>query len=199
MIPVDMRKITFDIETANDFSDTGSGDPASLELAMVCIHDSADNSYRSFVKEELKDLWSILEHADLLIGFNIEHFDIPILAKYYAGNLAHIRTVDLLKEVRNSLGRRLKLQTIAEATLGAGKLGSGIDSLRWWREGKLDKVREYCIEDVRITKALYDHARTHGFLKFRDRGALKDIPLPQSKNWEAVPASSPSLTHTLPF
>jgi DEAD/DEAH box helicase domain-containing protein len=192
-----MRKITFDIETANDFADTGSREPASLELAMICIHDSADNSYKSFLKEELKNLWPILERADMLIGFNSEHFDIPILAKYYSGNLSRVKSIDLLKEVRESLGRRLKLQTLAEATLGQGKIGAGIDSLRWWKNGEIEKVRKYCIEDVRLTKELYDYARKNGFLKYRDINEIKEVALPNAKNWEVF--QTHTLTHTLPF
>lgn len=194
---MDMRKITFDIETTNDFAETGSKEPASLDLALVCIHDSADDSYKSFLKEELKTLWPILERADLLIGFNTEHFDLPILAKYYSGDLSHIRSVDLLKEVKQVLGRRLKLQTLVEATLGAGKIGSGMDSLRWWKQGEVEKVRKYCIEDVRLTKNLYDYARTHGSVKYRDGKDIKEVALPNAKNWEVFQTNT--LTHTLPF
>jgi len=192
-----MRKIVFDIETTNYFVDTGSREPSSLELALVCIHDSADDSYKSFLKEELKNLWPILERSDMIIGFNSEHFDLPILAKYYSGNLSRIRSIDLLKEVKESFGRRLKLQTLAEATLGCGKIGSGLDSLRWWKNGEIEKVRKYCIEDVRITKELYDFARKNGFLKYRDIKEIKEIALPNAKNWENFKTNT--LTHTLPF
>ena len=192
-----MRKIFFDIETANEFADVGKREPAALDLAMICIYDSADNSYKSFVKEELKTLWPILERADMLIGFNSEHFDLPLLAKYYSGDLSRIRSVDLLKEVKAVLGRRLKLDTLAEATLGKKKLGHGMESIRWWRNGEIEKVRKYCIEDVRITKELYDYARKNGVLKYFDNKKPNDILLPDAKNWEAFTAHT--LTHTLPF
>jgi len=192
-----MRKIFFDIETANEFADVGKREPAALDLAMICIYDSADNSYKSFVKEELKTLWPILERADMLIGFNSEHFDLPLLAKYYSGDLSRIRSVDLLKEVKAVLGRRLKLDTLAEATLGKKKLGHGMESIRWWRNGEVEKVRKYCIEDVRITKELYDYARKNGVLKYFDNKKLAEISLLNAKNWENFTAST--LTHTLPF
>lgn len=192
-----IRKIVFDIETANDFADVGKREPAALDLAMICIHDSADDSYKSFVKEELKALWPILERADMLIGFNTKHFDLPILAKYYSGDLSRIRSVDLLKEVKEVLGRRLKLDTLAEATLGKKKLGHGMESIRWWRNGEIEKVRKYCIEDVRLTKELYDYARKNGVLKYFDNKKTADIALPNAKNWEVFTAHT--LTHTLPF
>jgi DNA gyrase/topoisomerase IV subunit A len=83
-----MRKIVFDIETRNIFSDVGSNNPADLDISVVCIHDSKDDKYSSYTQEELPALWPIIEKADMLIGFNSEHFDIPLLNKYYQGNLS---------------------------------------------------------------------------------------------------------------
>lgn len=191
-----MRKIVFDIETSNIFSETGSGDPASLDMSVVCIHDSETGQYSSYFKEEVNKLWPVIEKADMLIGFNSDHFDIPLLNKYYPGDLTKIKSLDILKEVRGSLGRRIKLDTIAEATLGSKKIGNGLEALKWWRDGEKDKVVKYCIEDVRITKEVYEYALKHGKLKYRDGKELKDIRLDTS-NWEKKEETS--MTHTLPF
>lgn len=194
-----MRKIVFDIETTNYFSDTGKNDPASLDLAVVCLYDFADGSYKSFTQKELSELWPILEKADLLIGFNSEHFDVPLLNKYYSGDLSKIRGVDLLKEVKKVLGRRIKLDTLAEATLGRKKTGDGTESVRWWRAGEIKKVIDYCIEDVKITKELYEYALKNHHLKYRDGKVIKEIPL-DTNHWEKITKGAETkLTHTLPF
>ncbi|HYF12834.1 MAG TPA: ribonuclease H-like domain-containing protein [Candidatus Paceibacterota bacterium] len=189
-----MRRITFDIETVGDF--TGNADFSNQELTIVGIHDSQTNEYLSFLKEELPQLWPILERADLLIGYNSDHFDIPILNRYYTGDLTKIKSVDLLKEVKNALGRRLRLDNLAEATLGKGKIADGIEAQKWWTTGEIEKVREYCLDDVRITKELYDHAKKHGILKYRDYDGVRDIKVDTSK-WEEVDGTA--MTHTLPF
>ncbi len=191
-----MRKIVFDIETKNIFSDVGSNDPTDLDLSVVCIYDSETDSYSSYIEEELPKLWPILEKADMLIGFNSDHFDIPVLNKYYSGNLNKIKSLDILKEVKNSLGRRIKLDTLAEATLGRNKTSHGLEALKWWRNGEIQKVRDYCIEDVRITKDIYDYARKNGHLKYKDGTELKEIKL-DTTDWEKPNESA--LTHTLPF
>ena len=77
-----MRKIVFDIETSNLFFDVGTNDPASLELAVVCIYDYERDVYESYLLEDLPKLWPIIEKADMLIGYNSDHFDIPLLNKY---------------------------------------------------------------------------------------------------------------------
>ena len=191
-----MRKIVFDIETSNQFSDVGSSDPAALDLAVVCIHDSETNEYASFTQEELPQLWPYIEQADMLIGFNSDHFDIPLLNKYYPGELTHIKSLDLLKEIHGVLGRRIKLDTIAEATLGEKKSGHGLQALVWWRNGERQKVIDYCIQDVKVTKNIYDYAREHGRVKYTDLGKIKDILL-DTAHWEEK--SGAALTHTLPF
>lgn len=189
-----MRIVTFDIETANWMSDTGSSDPADLQIAIVCIHDSETNSYSSFLESELGGLWNILERTDMLIGYNSDHFDIPLLNKYYPGDLTRIKSLDLMKEVYDVLGHRLKLDTIAEATLGEKKLASGSQSLQWWKAGEIDKVREYCLKDVEITRKLFDYALEKGTLRYRDMLMTRDVKL-NTKNWLA-PASG-AMTFTL--
>ena len=129
-----MRKIVFDIETSNTFQDIGKADPALLDLSVICVHDSDTDKYTSYVQEELTNLWPLLEKADMLIGYNSDHFDIPLLNKYYPGDLTQIKSLDLLKEIKNSLGRRLKLDSVAEATLGKKKIGHGLDAIVWWEK-----------------------------------------------------------------
>lgn len=191
-----MRRITLDLETKNIFDDVGSNDPAALDISVVCIHDSETDQYRSFLETQLKDLWPVLERADVLVTWNGDHFDIPLLNKYYAGDLTKIKSVDLMKEMQKILGRRLKLDTVALATLGAGKSGTGLEAIEWWKSGDIDKIIRYCTEDVRITRDLYEYALDRGCLKYRDAGTIRELPLDTSA-WE-TPAGN-ALTHTLPF
>lgn len=189
-----MRKIIFDCETSNLFQDVGSSDATHLDLSVVCIYDSLTDKYSSYFQEELKDLWPILEQADLIIGFNSDHFDIPLLNKYYSGDLSKIKSLDLLKEIKNSLGRRIKLDTIAEATLGVNKSGNGLEAVTWWKQGKKEEVKKYCLDDVKITKEVYEYALKNGILKYKDAGVIKDIKLDTS-HWETKTDSA--ITHTL--
>ena len=190
-----MRKVVFDIETINDFL-PGKFDPSTLDISVVGIYDSLTDSYDSFLQSDFGRLWPILERTDILIGYNSDHFDIPILNRYYPGDLTRIKSIDLLKEIKDVLGRRLKLDGVSQATLGIGKSGDGLQALRWWKEGQIEKVRSYCLDDVRITKELYDYALKNGVLKYKDFDTIREIPLKTSE-WETI--SDHSLTHTLPF
>ena len=140
-----MRAITFDIETKMVPMTRGRLDISELEVTVVGVHDSVTNEYTSYLANELSQLWPVLEGADMLIGFNSDSFDIPILNRYYAGDLSKIRSLDLLTEVYKALGRRIRLDSLARATLGRGKKGDGLKAGEWWEQGQFDKVREYCI------------------------------------------------------
>jgi DEAD/DEAH box helicase domain-containing protein len=191
-----MRKLVFDIETTNTFQDVGKNDPSLLDLAVVCVYDYATGEYMSFFQQELNKLWPLLEKTDLLIGFNSDHFDIPLLNKYYPGDLTKIKSLDLLKEIRTSLGRRIGLNAIAEATLGKGKSGDGLESIVWWKNGEYDKVKKYCIDDVKITKEVYEYAVKHKKLTYKEAGVLREIKL-STGDWDKV--TDISITQSLPF
>ncbi len=187
-----MRVVTFDIETANWMQEAGSFD--NLNIALVGVHDSETNEYTSYLEQDLGKLWKILERTDILVGYNSDHFDIPLLNKYYPGDLTRIKSVDIMKEVHATLGRRLKLDSIAEATLGSKKIASGAQSLVWWRNGEVEKVREYCLKDVEITRKIFDYALKNGSVKYKELGTSREIKLDTSK-W-LLPETQ-SLTFTL--
>jgi DEAD/DEAH box helicase domain-containing protein len=174
-----MRLVTFDIETANWLGEGRSG-PADLKIALVGLHDS-ETGYHSYLENELSGLWPILENTDILIGYNSDHFDIPLLNKYYPGDLTKIKSLDLMNEVYARLGRRLKLDAIAEGTLGKKKSGHGGQSIVWWRNGEIEKVRKYCLKDVELTKEIFDYGLKNGSLKYKELGTTNEIKLDTSK------------------
>lgn len=193
-----MRTVVFDIETSNIFADVGSNNPADLDIAVVCLWDSETDSYHSFTTEQFNELWRLLEHTDILVGYNSDHFDVPLLNKYYPGDLSQIKSLDLMKEVQLVIGRRLKLDNIAKCTLGTknAKSADGLMAVEWWRNGEYQKVIDYCIQDVKVTKQVMDYALEHGHLKYNDGPHKKTVEL-DTRTW--LEAEKVSMTHTLGF
>src|SRR3989344_1705839 len=191
-----MRTVVFDIETANWFSEVGGSNPADLKIALVGIHDS-ETGYASFLEPELPQLWKILEKTDLLVGWNSEHFDVPLLNKYYPGDLSLIKSLDLMNEIYTTLGRRLKLDAVAEGTLGDKKLdGKGGQSIKWWRDGEIEKVRTYCLKDVELTKNIFDYALKEGKIKYKELSKVREVQL-NTSNW--LKGAAKPMTFTMGF
>lgn len=191
-----MRKIFLDIETRNTFQEVGKAEPALLDISVVCIYDSETNEYTSYLQEDLPKLWPIIEKADMIVTFNGDHFDIPLLNKYYNGDLTKIKSLDLLKEIKNSLGHRVGLGLVAQATLGTTKSGHGLEAIEWWKNKEIDKIIKYCIDDVKITKQIYEYALKFKKLRFKDGLEIRDIPL-NTTDWEKP--SNVKMTFSLPF
>jgi len=191
------REVIFDIETIGDIKDYNT-----MKVTVVSIYEYESDSYRSFDENELGLLWPIFEKAERLIGFNSESFDIPILAKYYAGDLKRIEHLDLLKVVKDSTGRRYKLNDLAKATLQIEKSADGLQAMEWYKEGKIDLIKQYCEQDVKVTKEIYDFGRKNKMLYFPTlTGEIQPFPVnfdpkPRAAAEQAVQGG---VNLTLPF
>ncbi len=191
-----MRYVVFDLETQNIFTDVGSSDPAALDISVASAYDSETDSYTTVTVDEIEKLWPIIERADALVGYNSNHFDIPLLNKYYPGDLTQIKSIDMLEDIKNALGRRLRLDSVAQATIGAKKSADGLQAVRWWREGKIKEIKKYCEQDVKVTKKVFDYALAHGHVKFKDGSRKREIPLDIS-HW--MIKEDAAMTHSLLF
>ncbi|OGH76753.1 MAG: hypothetical protein A2469_01860 [Candidatus Magasanikbacteria bacterium RIFOXYC2_FULL_40_16] len=191
------KEIVLDIETIGDIRNFDS-----LKITVVSIYQYENDSYRSFEESELNQLWPILEKAERIIGYNSEHFDLPILNKYYMGNLMTIPQLDLLKVIKEMSGSRYKLNDIAKATLQIEKSADGLQAMKWFEEGKIDEIKKYCEQDVKVTKELYEYGRNNRMLYYNTlTGELMpiavnfdQIKLPGNQN-----SASSGVNMTLPF
>jgi len=191
-----MRYIVFDLETQNIFQEVGSSDPTALDISVATLYDSETDKYTTVTIDEIDSLWPIIEKADALVGYNSNHFDVPLLNKYYPGDLTQIKSIDLLEDIKKSLGRRLRLDSVAQATIGAKKSADGLQAVRWWREGNIKDIKKYCEQDVKVTKEIFEYAMKNGHVKFKDGHRKKEIPL-DTAHWEEKEDSA--ITHSLLF
>lgn len=191
-----MRYIVFDLETQNTFQEVGSNDSTALDISVATIYDSIDDKYTTVTIDEIDQLWPLIEKADALVGYNSDHFDVPLLNKYYPGDLTQIKSIDILADIKASLGRRLRLDSIAQATLGAKKSADGLQAVRWWKEGNIEAIKKYCEQDVKVTKEIFEYAMKHGHVKFKDGHRKKEIPL-DIAHWEVKEDSA--MTHAMLF
>ncbi len=161
------KEIVFDIETQNTFADVNN-DFKKLKISCVSIYRYETDTYESFEEHELGKLWPILEKADRLIGYNSEHFDLPVMGNYYLGDLSTFPHLDLMAKIKASLGFRLKLDDVAQATLdNVKKSAEGLQAIRWWKEGKIAEIKKYCEQDVLVTKEVYEFGKKNKQLFYK--------------------------------
>lgn len=121
-----------------------------------------------FFENDVIKFKELMEKADTIIGYNIYGYDLPILKKYFDFDLSKKNVVDIFKLIVDKHKIYLKLDNITTTTLELSKTAHGLDAVRFFREGKLDKLKEYCDMDVKITTDLYEFIKTNGFFYYTD-------------------------------
>lgn len=147
--------LVFDIETIGNISTPNFVD--EMQITVVGIYNYAKDEYKSYFLEELPELENDFKQAHLLVGFNNDHFDTPILNKYFNLDLFSIASFDILREFRAKTGKRLSLDSIACMTLGSSKSGTGANAMLLYQEGKLQELADYCLNDVKLTKDIFEY------------------------------------------
>lgn len=160
------RFIVLDVETQRGFNEVDRKKIHLLKISVACIYDSKTDSYHSFEEKELLKLEEILKQADLIVGFNIRDFDMEVLAPYFMTPVKNFPVLDLLVEFEKVRGHRISLQSLAQATLKSSKSGTGWDALQLFKDGRMDELKKYCIDDVKITKDVYEYGIQHGKVLF---------------------------------
>jgi DEAD/DEAH box helicase domain-containing protein len=163
--------VYFDLETQRTANDAGGWDKKRDMLMSVGVTYSTKLcEYRIYTEKTVQTLIDQLLKADLVVGFNVINFDYEVLMGYTILDLPHqCHTLDMLVEVEKVLGHRLGLDAIATTTLGVGKTGDGLDAIRWWREGRVLEIAEYCCFDVKCTKLVHEYGAEHRKLHYTDR------------------------------
>lgn len=177
-----MRQVILDVETQKTFDEVGGYLPQQLGVSFVgvCVREgfTGAGEFKGFFEKDLPQLWPILETADVLIGFNIEGFDLETLRPYYSGNPDTWGVLDLMLRFKQATGHRIGLDAIAQETLGQGKSGNGLDAIRYYRSGQLRELAKYCLQDVAVTRDIYDYGRTQGKVKFTNKWNRKiEVPV----------------------
>ncbi len=166
--------IVYDIETKDTFQDVGTRDARRLHTSLIGMYSYRDDEYFGFTEDEFPQFYRRLEDCDLIIGFNNKGFDDQVISASFP-EIVKVPSFDILEQVHKSLGFRIKLDNIASATLGYGKSGDGLKAVRLYAEGKIEELRAYCLDDVKITKEVYDFGKRNGFLKYADLAGVREF------------------------
>ncbi len=176
---MDSRYAVFDLETKHSASEVGGWHRAEkMGISVAVLYDSGDDQYHIYKEQEIDSLIQHIRQFDLVVGFNNKRFDNRVLAGYTSFTLAALPSLDILEEVKKRLGYRLSLDLLGHCTLGVQKSANGLLALKWYKEGRLDKIIEYCRKDVEITRDLYLYGLKHRYLLFRNKaGHLVRCPV----------------------
>lgn len=171
--------IVLDIETKKTFDQVGGfRNLAALGVSMVGVYSYRQDDYRAYFEKDFPELLKLLAEKPLIVGFNQRKFDMPVLQPYFEQmDLAKLPMIDILEDLIKKLGHRVKLDSVAKATLGTQKSGDGLDAIRYWNEKDFESLQKYCLDDVRITKEIFDFGVKQRKVFFTDRYGNGKLPV----------------------
>jgi len=158
--------VVIDVETKHSFREFN--EPKKLGLTVVALYDYKTEKGSVFTEKEVGQLFPILENSSYVIGFNNRSFDLQVLQAYYPGKVEDFQVFDILDDVREKLGRRLALNDLISATLGKKKTGHGLQAIDFYKEGKWEELKRYCLDDTLLTKELFDFGMKNGEIYYLD-------------------------------
>ena len=184
----------FDLETKYSADEVGGwGNIEDMGMSVGVIWDNSDNQFHVYIEHQIKEMVDHFCRADQIVGFNHVAFDYRVVAGVHHADtyqrsqlyteLAGLNNFDMLFELKKLLGHRLKLESIARPTLGKGKSADGMQALKWYKEGKLDKIIEYCKVDVEVTRDLHRFALENGRLHYDSKFGIKTVNV----EWKLLP------------
>ena len=166
-----MRNIVyFDLETQKSAEEVGGWDKIrDMRMSLGVTYSTARGGYHVYGEPEVNDLLKELQRADLVVGFNHLRFDYEVLHGYTVMDLSQLPSLDMLVVLKDKLGHRLGLDSIAAATFGLNKTSEGLQALEWFKQGKMAEIAEYCCFDVKITKLVHEFGAQHKQLFYKNR------------------------------
>jgi DEAD/DEAH box helicase domain-containing protein len=171
-----------DIETQRSAEEVGGWhNKHMMRVATAVVYDSREDAFSVFGEDRVHELIEKLKTGELIVGFNIADFDYQVLKGYTSFRFNQLNTFDLLQDISRQLGYRLSLGHLAHKTLKTEKSADGLQSLQWFKEGKMEEVISYCKKDVEITKDLFLFGLANGYLLFETK-AGQAVRLPVSWN-----------------
>ena len=180
--------LVIDFETKKSFAEVGGEEhKKDLGISVAGVYSYNEGKFFAFEEHEIPQFEDMLLETEHLIGFNSNHFDLPVLQPYVTRvQLEKIASTDMFVDITKFLGHRMGLNALAKATLGVEKSGHGLEALEWYKQGRIDDIKKYCLDDVRITRDLFEYGKKNGHVLFESRidGKVHSVPV----QWGDAPA-----------
>jgi DEAD/DEAH box helicase domain-containing protein len=162
--------LIFDLETQMTADEVGGWNYIrDMRLSVGVTYDPAQDRYQTYYEDDAVQLIADLRAAESIVGYNLLRFDYEVLRAYTDDPLRDLPTVDMLVDLHRALGWRPKLDDVAAATVGTRKSADGLAAVRWFREGNIQQVVDYCQRDVEVTWKVYDFGRQNKYVQIFDR------------------------------
>jgi len=155
--PRDEAELLPGIEYAADWQDYDT-----MGIACICAYDYEDDRFRVFggseglhaARNDL-DRFAAFAANRIVVGWNNRRFDDQLLAAHGVDVVDSWDIKAALMQAGCGGQRGNSLEAFAAANLsGTGKSMTGDMAPVWWQRGQRERVIDYCLQDVNLTRRL---------------------------------------------
>jgi DEAD/DEAH box helicase domain-containing protein len=176
--------VYFDLETQKSVAEVGGWhNAAAMKMSLGVTYSTERGGYHVYAEQDAQELVQELQRADLVVGYNVIKFDYTVLQPYTVFDFTQVPTLDLMLSIEEKIGRRIGLDAVAKASFGVGKTAVGTDALKWWKEGKVLEIAEYCCYDVKTTRLVHEYGAINGKVFYENTKTKLREEIPVA--WEA--------------
>jgi DEAD/DEAH box helicase domain-containing protein len=162
-----MENILFlDLEPQYSFDEVGENKKQKLAVAVVL--DPVQKCTETYWEKDVDRLIDRIMDADLVVGYNILHFDLQVLSAYTPLPIKEIPVFDLLVEIKKSNDCAIPLESVYQGTFNQALAPEGFEVLHAWRKGDHVFVESCCAAHVKAMEALYQEAIQGKMLFYQD-------------------------------
>jgi len=177
-------------------------DYKGMGISVVCFYNYQTGCIFDLLEDHIKEksdeflyAQNLIKENELIAGFNIKKFDNNLIREFGI-NIPDIKTYDILELFWLAIGLDPKnfnprthggynLEKFLKINFPDGdiqKTMNGVNAPYMWQDGKKDEVVEYCRNDVKVEKALFNKIfETGGLINPKTKKFVK-MPLPRAFN-----------------
>ncbi|MCK6541979.1 3'-5' exonuclease [bacterium] len=174
------RLVYYDVETQKLAEEVGGWDRADLMLISIAVTYAENDGFKVWYEKDVPAMIQYMSGFDKVVSFNGDNFDSKVLSHYGDVSPINKRSFDVAQYLSFKLKHRIKLDSVATATLNVGKSADGLEALKWWKEGRIQEIIDYCKQDVQVLRDVVEYGVREGHVKYFDRG---NKPIQIEVNW----------------
>ncbi len=162
------RLVYYDVETQKKAEEVGGWEHADKMLISIAVTLAEEEGFKVWHEKDIPDMIRYINGFDLVVSFNGDNFDSKVISHYGDISTMQKKSFDVAQFLSAKLKHRIRLESVAMATLNSGKSADGLAALQWWKEGKIQEIIDYCKQDVQVLRDVVEYGIHQGFVSYFD-------------------------------
>ncbi len=203
-----MKIAVFDLETKlkpgkvgkEEGAECGWNEKDKMGISVGVSFDYVSGEYKTFLDDNIMELWELLNDMDVITGFAIRMFDIPLLVATVINIVGEPARKNIEAKGEELISKSYDILPVSKSAAGVTqftkgykldqhlglmyphmlKTASGAMAPVMYKEGRMGELISYCVADVHRERLMFEHCWYAGWLKTEGHPEPYDVERPQA-------------------